>query len=94
MKKNQAKLRSAGQKAASQPRLDVGPVAPARRYAGTYRDVWYGDVAIAQEGGKLVIRFMQTPELVGDLVHWQHDTLHRRAGATASFGRTRTRPSP
>ena len=32
-------------------------------------------MAIAEEGGKLVIRFMQTPELVGDLVHWQHDSF-------------------
>ncbi|GAB3750660.1 serine hydrolase [Lysobacter olei] len=45
------------------------------RYAGTYRDAWYGDVAIAQEGGKLVMRFGRTKSLVGTLSHWQHDTF-------------------
>jgi CubicO group peptidase (beta-lactamase class C family) len=48
---------------------------PLARYAGTYRDSWYGDVTIADEGGKLVIRFTKTPALVGDLEHWQYDTF-------------------
>lgn len=51
-----------------------GPSLPLARYAGTYRDAWYGDIAIEQRGGKLVIRFTKTPWLVGDMVHWQHDT--------------------
>ncbi|MGD8319894.1 MAG: serine hydrolase [Gemmatimonadota bacterium] len=45
------------------------------RYAGTYRDAWYGDVDIAQEGDHLAIRFSHSPDLVGDLVHWQYDTF-------------------
>ena len=55
--------------AASQPSL------PLAKYAGTYRDAWYGDITIAEEGGKLVMRFSHTPLLVGDLEHWQHDTF-------------------
>ena len=55
-----------------------GPSLPLGAYAGTYRDPWYGDVTIAQESGGLVIRFTQTPSLVGDLVHWQHDTFVAR----------------
>lgn len=51
------------------------PSLPLARYAGTYRDAWYGDVAIAQEGGKLVMRFDRTRSLVGTLSHWQHDTF-------------------
>lgn len=51
-----------------------GPSLPLARYIGTYRDAWYGDVAIEQNGEKLVIRFTKTPWLVGDMVHWQHDT--------------------
>ena len=51
------------------------PSLPLARYAGTYRDAWYGDVAIAQEGGKLVMRFGRTKSLVGTLSHWQHDTF-------------------
>jgi hypothetical protein len=45
------------------------------RYAGTYTDAWYGDVAIAHENGKLVMRFARSPSLTGTLEHWQHDTF-------------------
>ena len=62
----------ASRDAASKPSL------PLTKYAGTYRDAWYGDITIAQEGGKLVIRFSRTPLLVGDLEHWQHDTFIAR----------------
>jgi CubicO group peptidase (beta-lactamase class C family) len=48
------------------------------KYAGTYRDSWYGEVAIAEERGKLVMRFSHTPSLTGDLEHWQHDTFIAR----------------
>lgn len=54
------------------------PSLPLAGYAGTYRDPWYGDVAIEQSGGALVIRMVPTPGLVGDLVHWQHDTFLAR----------------
>jgi len=54
---------------ASKPSL-----APAK-YAGTYRDAWYGDITIGEENGRLVMRFSHTPLLVGDLEHWQHDTF-------------------
>jgi CubicO group peptidase (beta-lactamase class C family) len=54
------------------------PSLPLASYAGTYRDAWYGDVTIASENGKLVMRFSHTPDLVGDLVHWQHDTFVAR----------------
>jgi CubicO group peptidase (beta-lactamase class C family) len=53
----------------------VGPSLAAARYAGTYRDAWYGDITIAHEDGRLVMRFSRTPSLVGDLRHWQHDTF-------------------
>ena len=51
------------------------PSLPLAEYAGTYRDPWYGDVAIKNEGGKLVMRFTKTPDLVGDMEPWQHDTF-------------------
>ena len=54
---------------------DAKPSLPLSGYAGTYRDPWYGDVAIAQEGNKLVLRFTRTADLVGDLQPWQHDTF-------------------
>ena len=55
-----------------------GPSLAVTSYAGTYTDAWYGDVIIAPEQGKLVMRFSHTPGLVGDLVHWQHDTFVAR----------------
>ena len=54
------------------------PSLPLARYAGTYRDAWYGDITIAEEGGKLVMRFSHSPALTGDLEHWQHDTFVAR----------------
>lgn len=48
---------------------------PLSGYVGTYRDPWYGDVAINRQGGKLILRFTRTAQLVGDLSHWQHDTF-------------------
>jgi hypothetical protein len=66
------KQAAAARDAASKPSL------PLASYAGTYRDGWYGDVTIAQEGGKLVMRFTHTPLLVGNLEHWQHDTFVAR----------------
>ena len=35
----------------------------------------YGDVTIADEGGKLVMRFVQSPNFVADLEHWHYDTF-------------------
>ena len=55
------------------------PSLPPASYAGTYTDQWYGDVLITRDpAGKLGIRFVRTPSLVGDLVHWQHDTFLAR----------------
>ncbi len=69
-----------------------GPSLPPAKYAGTYRDTWYGDVAIEEQQGKLVIRFTRTPSLIGDMIHWQHDTFlvrwrdrELRADAYATF---------
>ncbi|MFP2908007.1 DUF3471 domain-containing protein [Pyxidicoccus sp. 3LFB2] len=69
--KAQAKVAaaSAGRNAQSKPSL------PVDAYVGKYRDAWYGDVAIAKEGEKLVLRFSRTPALTGTLEHWQYDTF-------------------
>jgi hypothetical protein len=70
----------------------AGPSLPLAKYAGTYRDPWYGDIVIQQEGNRLALRFSHTPVLVGDLVHWQYDTFlvrwrdrELRADAYATF---------
>jgi hypothetical protein len=57
---------------ASKPSLPLG------RYAGTYRDAWYGDVIIGEQGGALTIAFSRTPSLAGTLEHFQHDTFVAR----------------
>ncbi|HEX2778080.1 MAG TPA: serine hydrolase [Gemmatimonadaceae bacterium] len=72
------RARAAEASAAAARDSTSGPSLPLARYAGTYRDAWYGDVTIADEGGKLVLRFSHTPGLTGDLVHWQHDTFVAR----------------
>lgn len=51
------------------------PSLPLSRYAGIYADAWYGDISISMEQAKLVLRFSHTPDLVGDLDHWQYDTF-------------------
>ena len=73
-----ARLHEESRQSAAQRDSTSRPSLPLGRYAGTYRDDWYGDVAIAAENGGLVIRFTRTPSLVGDLVHWQHDTFLAR----------------
>jgi CubicO group peptidase (beta-lactamase class C family) len=75
---SRAKLAAAAQSAAAERDSTAGPSLPPAQYAGTYRDAWYGDVGITQEGGGLVIRMQQTPGMVGDLVHWQYDTFLAR----------------
>ncbi len=59
----------AARDAASKPSL------PLEKYVGTYGDAWYGDIGIALEDGKLVMRFGHTPSLVGDMEPWQQDTF-------------------
>jgi hypothetical protein len=89
---NRKKLQAAEHQAAMSRDSTSGPSLPLAKYAGTYRDSWYGDVEIAVEGKGLAIRFTRTPALVGDLVHWQHDTFlarwrdrELRADAYATF---------
>ncbi len=52
-----------------------GPSLPLNQYVGTYADAWYGNITIREEAPGLVMRFVHTPDLVGDLAHWQYDTF-------------------
>lgn len=75
----------------------AAPSLPLAAYAGTYRDPWYGDVVVSEEGGGLEIRFAHTPWLEGELVPWQHDTFlarwHDRAVRADAFVTFSLRPS-
>ncbi|WP_164107661.1 DUF3471 domain-containing protein, partial [Serratia marcescens] len=46
------------------------PSLPLARYAGRYRDPWYGDVVASQKGGKLWIDFVPTPVFKSVLEPW------------------------
>jgi hypothetical protein len=62
-------------KTAAERNAQSRPSLPLSGYAATYGDAWYGDIDIAEENGRLVMRFSRTPALVGDLEHWQYDTF-------------------
>ncbi|WP_174887952.1 serine hydrolase [Solilutibacter oculi] len=51
------------------------PSLPLAKYAGTYRDPWYGDVRVTQSGKGLAMQFSRTRELAGRMEHWQHDSF-------------------
>jgi len=51
------------------------PSRPLSEYARTYRDPWYGDIVVEQGKDGLVMRFSRTPDLVGRMEPWQHDTF-------------------
>ena len=53
----------------------AGPSLPLGKYTGVYHDAWYGDIDISMEKDHLVMRFSHTPDLTGDMVHWQYDTF-------------------
>ena len=53
----------------------VRPTLPLPKYAGTYSDVWYGDVTVGSANGQLTMRFSHTPELTGVLEHQKGDAF-------------------
>jgi CubicO group peptidase (beta-lactamase class C family) len=56
----------------------VGPSLPLARYAGTYRDPWFGKVIIEAAPGGLQIRFDGAPSMHGALEHVRYDTFRTR----------------
>jgi hypothetical protein len=44
-------------------------------YEGTYQDAWYGDVRIWRSGGKCLMHFEHTAELIGEMHPWARDTF-------------------
>lgn len=58
-------------------------------YAGTYTSQMYGDVTVAEENGKLVMRMVPAPNFVADLEHWHYDTwqIHWRPTVNYNFPR-------
>jgi hypothetical protein len=44
-------------------------------YAGTYRDRWFGDVVLSQQGGRTWFRSVRSPKLTGELFHYKGNTF-------------------
>jgi len=56
----------------------VGPSLSLDRYAGQYKDPWYGRITVSQAKSGLAINFNETPRMSGPLVHYQYDTFIAR----------------
>ncbi|MFC4929253.1 serine hydrolase [Massilia sp. GCM10023247] len=70
--KEKARLKGAAttRAAASKPSLALAG------YEGQYEDPWYGAMQIKRgPGNKLVMSFTRTPDLTGEMEHFQHDTF-------------------
>lgn len=63
------KKTSGARVAASKPSLALAD------YEGQYTDPWYGAMNIKREGKKLIMSFSRTPDLTGEMEHFQHDTF-------------------
>jgi Domain of unknown function (DUF3471)/Beta-lactamase len=68
---NQA--RTAEKKRESERVKDTSPSLPLQKYEGTFQSEMYGEMRVALEKQKLVIRF--GPNFTGDLEHWHYDTF-------------------
>lgn len=51
------------------------PSLPLAAYDGEYQDAWYGKATIQAVGAKRVLSFAKTPDLTGELEHFQHNTF-------------------
>lgn len=74
-KKQQAQLAAARSSTAAARDSLSKPSLALAKYAGTYTDAWYGDITVTLTNGKLRMAFGHTPQLQGEMVHWQHDTF-------------------
>jgi CubicO group peptidase (beta-lactamase class C family) len=64
------------EEAAASRDADSTPSLSLERYAGTYRDPWYGDVEISlEDDGRLWFRSERNEPLQGPLEHFQYDTF-------------------
>jgi hypothetical protein len=54
------------------------PSLPLARYAGIYRDPWYGTVSVTMKAAGLQISFDHTPSMHGALEHVHDDTFRTR----------------
>jgi CubicO group peptidase (beta-lactamase class C family) len=77
-KKAQAEAEETVRNAGGKRSTNTRPSLPLGSYAGRYRDAWYGDIRIEEDHGKLSVFFTHSPDLAGELEHWQYDTFIAR----------------
>jgi hypothetical protein len=61
------------------------PTLTTSNYAGTYTSQMYGDVTVAEENGKLVMRLVPAPNFVADLEHWHYDTFQIKWRSSVNY---------
>jgi CubicO group peptidase (beta-lactamase class C family) len=76
--RNDSLQRAADSRAATRADSSLRPPLPLERYAGTYMDPWYGEMAITLAGGGLRISMTRTPSLQGTLEYWQYGSFIAR----------------
>jgi CubicO group peptidase (beta-lactamase class C family) len=60
------------------PGSPTAPSLPLARYAGVYKDPWYGTVTVTADAATLAISFDHTPSMHGALEHVRGDTFRTR----------------
>lgn len=88
-KQNKVREAEENKKADTKRIANTKPSLDLKNYAGTYSSEMYGDVTIAEENGKLVMRLVPAPNFVADLTHWHYDTfeIHWRNSVNYNFPR-------
>ncbi|HQW67082.1 MAG TPA: serine hydrolase [Gemmatimonadales bacterium] len=52
----------------------IQPTATRRQMAGAYRDAWYGDLRVVEQGEGLALLWQHSPRMAADLHHFRGDT--------------------
>jgi CubicO group peptidase (beta-lactamase class C family) len=78
--------RKAVEDAFTRRNAESSPTLALDAYAGTYRDPWYGDVIVEQDGDRLVMRSGRSELLTGGLDHFQYDTFIARWEDRSLYG--------
>jgi CubicO group peptidase (beta-lactamase class C family) len=76
LEKAQEQLKATSEEGKQEP--VKGPSLAMEKYAGRYRDAWYGTVTIERDGDGMRISFDRTPSMKGALEHVQYDTFRTR----------------
>jgi hypothetical protein len=84
-KQNKAREAEADAKLVAARVANTKPSLSLNSYAGNYTDQLYGDATVAEENGKLVLRFVQSPNFVADLEHWNYDTFQIKWRPSVSY---------